>query len=193
MQSTIEKTISRNRNRTSQASAEVGTGRDDRANGHKPWPLLLCGAGLVVISVAGVVQWNGMADRGGSASRASAQAPAATATGTTATGSEGLTIQGPGAITVLRMVYEPGQSSGWHAHRGIHAVAVLTGTVTVYEPDCTAHVYSPTDPYIGGQQLHLVRNEGDVPADMVVTYLNPEVAGAAASVPAQREPDCGVK
>jgi quercetin dioxygenase-like cupin family protein len=192
MQSTIEKTTSRNRTR--QASAEGGTGRDDRAAGRKPWPLLLSGAGLVVMSVAGVVQWNATADRGSSArpAPASAQAPAATATAPAA-GAEGLTIQGPGAITVLRMVYEPGQSSGWHAHRGIHAVAVLTGTVTVYEPDCTAHVYSPTDPYIGGQQLHLVRNEGDVPADMVVTYLNPEVAGAAASVPAQREPDCGVK
>ena len=84
-----------------------------------------------------------------------------------------LTIQSTGDITVLNMTYEPGQSSGWHHHRGIHAVAVISGQLTVYDQDCLAHTYGAGDAYIGGQLPHLVRNEGTEPATMVVTYVNP--------------------
>jgi quercetin dioxygenase-like cupin family protein len=84
-----------------------------------------------------------------------------------------LTIQSTGDITVLNMTYEPGQSSGWHRHRGIHAVAVISGQLTVYDQNCVAHTYGPGDAYIGGQLPHLVRNEGGEPATMVVTYVNP--------------------
>ena len=108
----------------------------------------------------------------------------------------GLTIQSPGDISVLNMTYEPAKSSGWHRHRGIHAVAVISGTLTVYDQNCVATAYGPGQAYIGGQQLHLVRNEGSEPATMVVTYVNPVNQGpatvAATQAPAPTPP-CDVR
>ena len=76
-------------------------------------------------------------------------------------------------VSVVAQVYEPGQDSGWHAHPGIHAVAVLSGALTIYDSQCHAETYGPGHPYIGGQEPHLARNETDAPVVMSVTYLNP--------------------
>lgn len=76
-------------------------------------------------------------------------------------------------VTVVTQVYEPGQSSGWHEHAGIHAVAVLSGTLTVYDDQCQVATFGPGNPYIGGRQLHLARNESDRAVEMVVTYISP--------------------
>jgi quercetin dioxygenase-like cupin family protein len=92
-----------------------------------------------------------------------------------------LTLSGPGDVNVLKVAYEPGQSSGWHTHAGIHAVAVLSGTLTVYDGQCQAQHYGPGRPYIGGQELHLARNETAAPVEMVVTYLNPSTSTKADS------------
>jgi len=81
-------------------------------------------------------------------------------------------------ISVVTQVYDPGQESGWHAHSGIHAVAVLSGVLTVYGADCVAQTFEPGRPYVGGQDVHLVRNETDAPVVMSVTYLNPTTGGA---------------
>jgi quercetin dioxygenase-like cupin family protein len=104
-----------------------------------------------------------------------------------------VTIQSPGDITVLNMTYEPGKSSGWHTHRGIHAVAVISGTLTVYDQNCAATTYRPGEAYIGGQQLHLVRNEGSDPATMVVTYVNPVNQGPAQVASTPTTPPCDVR
>ena len=56
-------------------------------------------------------------------------------------------------------------------------MAVLSGELTVYDRDCVPQKFRPGTPYIGGRELHLVRNETDQPVELVVTYLNP--AGAA--------------
>ncbi|MGH9225032.1 MAG: cupin domain-containing protein [Acidimicrobiales bacterium] len=189
MQATIGNSIGRVPGET--VTVGTGTGRDSGVAGRKPWPVLLCGAGLAVMSVAGLVQWNaGGGSGGGGASTSGAPAVAAVAAVAGAAGPEGLTIQSEGAITVLPMTYEPGQTSGWHRHAGIHAVAILSGALTVYDQNCQAHVYAPGEPYIGGQQVHLVRNEGATAVEMIVTYLNPATAGAA---PAPPEPTCGVR
>jgi len=76
-------------------------------------------------------------------------------------------------VSVVVQVYAPGEQSGWHTHTGIHAVAVLEGVLTVYDGQCRPATFEPGRPYVGGQQLHLVRNESDTSARMVVTYLNP--------------------
>jgi quercetin dioxygenase-like cupin family protein len=80
-------------------------------------------------------------------------------------------------VTVVRQVYEPGQASGWHAHSGIHAVAVLSGALTVFDGRCQAYHYGPGEPYVGGQELHQAVNLGPVPAELVVTYVRPPVPG----------------
>ncbi len=78
---------------------------------------------------------------------------------------------GPVDLAVQTIAYAPGQSSGWHAHPGLHLVSVVSGTLTVYGPDCQAVHYGPGQPYVGGDALHLARNEGDVPVQMGVTWL----------------------
>ena len=96
-------------------------------------------------------------------------------------------------ISVVTQVYEPGQSSGWHVHDGVHAVAVLAGVLTVYDDRCRAATFGAGQPYVGGRGLHLVRNESDAPVAMVVTYVSPtrpgdstrgEAAPAACAAPA---------
>ncbi len=78
---------------------------------------------------------------------------------------------GPAELVVQTMTYVPGQTSGWHSHPGLHLVSVVSGTLTVYGPDCQARSYGPGEPYIGGDRVHLARNEGEVPVEMGVIYL----------------------
>ena len=87
--------------------------------------------------------------------------------------SSGLALGGPSDVSVQTATYEPSQNSGWHAHTGMHAVLVLSGTLTVYDADCQARTYGPGDTYVGGQDLHLAGNETATPVEMAVTYLFP--------------------
>jgi quercetin dioxygenase-like cupin family protein len=92
-----------------------------------------------------------------------------------------------GDVGVHTLTYEPGQSSGWHVHTGLHAVAVLSGTLTVYDGDCSAEVYEPGESYVGGQELHLVRNETPIPTEMVVTAIS--VSGPVGAAGPRPAPD----
>jgi quercetin dioxygenase-like cupin family protein len=76
-------------------------------------------------------------------------------------------------VSVVTQVYAPGQESGWHFHAGIHAVAVLSGVLTIYDSQCRAQTVEPGRPYVGGQEAHLARNETGSPVEMSVTYLSP--------------------
>ncbi len=84
----------------------------------------------------------------------------------------GIVLRGPGDVAVVTQVYEPGQTSGWHAHAGLHAVAVLSGELVIYDRECRPQRVVPDQPYVGGLELHLARNEATEPVNMVVTYLN---------------------
>ena len=85
---------------------------------------------------------------------------------------------GPPAVSVQRRTYEPGQSSGWHVHGGIHTVIVSSGVLTVYDAGCRARTFGVDEPYIGGTQDHLVRNETDAPVEMTVVYVAQAAAAA---------------
>ena len=92
-------------------------------------------------------------------------------------------------ISVVTQVYDPGQSSGWHLHAGVHAVAILSGTLTVYDDQCRPTRFGPGEPYVGGRQVHLARNDADVPVEMVVTYIDltqPQLS----TTPAPPPPGC---
>jgi quercetin dioxygenase-like cupin family protein len=95
-------------------------------------------------------------------------------------GAHGVTVDGPGSISVVRQVYEAGFESSWHAHSGIEAVTILSGSLIVFDAECHPETYGPDRPYIGGQELHLVWNPTAGPVEMVVTYVSasgaPEVA-----------------
>lgn len=97
----------------------------------------------------------------------------------------GIVLRGPGDVAVVTQVYEPAQTGGWHTHAGLHAVAVLSGELAVYDGECRRQRVVAGEPYVGGRELHLARNETAEPVTMVVTYLNavgsaPPHAGAPA-------------
>ena len=78
-------------------------------------------------------------------------------------------------VSVVTQVYAPGEDSGWHSHPGIHAVAVVSGVLTVVDSQCQIQTFEPGRPYVGGQDPHLVANRTDAPVIMAVTYLSPSV------------------
>ena len=132
------------------------------------WPLVAMAAGLALFGLAAAVV-AGQSDR-----RPAGRPSAAPAAGLTA-----------GDVSVVTQVYGAGEESGWHSHSGIHAVAVLSGVLTVYDAECRPQTFEPGRPYVGGQELHLVRNEGGVPVEMAVTYLSPSTgAGPTRNLPA---------
>lgn len=92
----------------------------------------------------------------------------------------------PPRVSMTDLVYEPGQSSGWHVHPGVHSVVVSAGTLTVYDDACRRQDFGPGETYVGGRQPHLVRNGGDTSAVLAVTYVaDPAVdtPGRAVSAP----------
>jgi quercetin dioxygenase-like cupin family protein len=92
-------------------------------------------------------------------------------------------------VSVVVQVYDPGQDSGWHAHAGIHAVAVSSGVLTIYDSQCRPQAVAPGRPYVGGQEPHLARNETAEPVTLTVTYLSPS-APAASTRHVDRPADC---
>lgn len=72
--------------------------------------------------------------------------------------------------------WDPGGSTGWHTHPGHSLILVTAGEVSVYEgndPECKPHVYSKGMGFVdpGGEHVHLIRNEGTVPAATVAVQL----------------------
>lgn len=121
------------------------------APSRRAWPVLAMVAGIALVAVALV----------GVDPAQPASAPV------------GLKIGGPADVTAQLATYEPGQSSDWHSHTGIHAVTVLSGTITFYDAQCQPHAYGPGEVYVGGQDVHQARNETSEPAQLAVTYIFP--------------------
>ena len=131
-------------------------------------PVLAMVAGVVVLAIAAALTTTTL--RSGSADRARAELAAPLSGAPADLAAISLSERD---VSIVTQVYEPGHDSGWHSHPGIHAVAVVSGELTVYDAQCRPTTYGPGRPYVGGRELHLVRNEAAVPVEMSVTYLNP--------------------
>jgi hypothetical protein len=86
--------------------------------------------------------------------------------------------KGPSDLYIQNNVWQPGGSTGWHTHPGHSLIIVTEGSVTEYEggdPECKPHVYTQhmglVDP--GGDHVHIIRNEGTVPASTISVQLIP--------------------
>jgi quercetin dioxygenase-like cupin family protein len=86
--------------------------------------------------------------------------------------------KGPSDLYIQNNVWQPGESTGWHTHPGHSLIIVAEGTVTEYmsdDPECKPHVYTQgmglVDP--GGNHVHLIKNEGTVPAITIAVQLIP--------------------
>ena len=72
----------------------------------------------------------------------------------------------------------PGGTTGWHSHPGPSMIFVVGGTVTNYEgddPTCTGRPYSAGSGFTdaGGDDVHMLRNEGSVPAETIAVQFLP--------------------
>lgn len=78
----------------------------------------------------------------------------------------------PAEVATAELVYAPGHSSGWHVHPGVHAVVVLSGTLTVYDEACRRHDYRPGQTYLGGREPHLASNTGAEAVGLAIIYVS---------------------
>jgi quercetin dioxygenase-like cupin family protein len=84
-----------------------------------------------------------------------------------------------------------GGSSGWHTHPGPSLITVTSGTITAYDASCTPHVYTAGMGFVdGGDHVHLLRNEGSVPAETIAVQFLP--AGASRRIDAPAPPGCAI-
>jgi hypothetical protein len=96
-------------------------------------------------------------------------------------------------LYVQNNVWQPGGDTGWHSHPGHSLIIVTAGTVTDYEsndPDCKPSVYTQGMGFVdsGGDHVHLIRNEGTVPASTMAIQLIP--ANATRRIDAAAPSNC---
>lgn len=99
--------------------------------------------------------------------------------------------KGPSDLYIQSNTWAVGGSTGWHRHPGHSLIIITAGQVTQYHPDCTPEVYGPgtaNGPTLldSGDDEHLIRNEGSVPAAGFAVQIVP--AGATRRID-EPEPD----
>ena len=79
------------------------------------------------------------------------------------------------SFTVEHLTFAPGGTTGWHVHPGPALIIVKAGAVTNYSADCTAQTYTAGQAFVehGPTDEHMVRNNGSVPAETIVTFITP--------------------
>jgi quercetin dioxygenase-like cupin family protein len=95
------------------------------------------------------------------------------------------------SFTVAHLTFAPGGTTGWHVHPGPVLVIVKAGAVTKYSADgCTAHTYTAGQAFVenGPADENMVRNNGSVPAETIVTFITPP--GAPVRDDAPPPPGC---
>ena len=95
------------------------------------------------------------------------------------------TINGQaGSMIFERITITPGGNFGWHTHAAPVAVAVASGTLTVFDPtvdNCAPFKVGKGASFVEpGNHVHLARNDGKTPVTVYVVYLG---------VPKQTAPD----
>lgn len=80
---------------------------------------------------------------------------------------------GPALYSVRTEIIQPGASTGWHRHPGTEMTIVKSGAVRLQRADrCEGTRYETGDAvFVGDKQPHQLRNDGTVPAELVITYL----------------------
>jgi quercetin dioxygenase-like cupin family protein len=101
----------------------------------------------------------------------------------------------PGDVLVASAKLAPGASFGWHSHRSAVAVAVVAGTLTLYDsdnPGCAPQRIRPGHGFVEqANHVHLARNEGKTPVRLVATYLGTP-HGLSPDLPATQPAGCSV-
>ncbi len=82
-------------------------------------------------------------------------------------------------VIVSHIKIQPGGHTPWHYHPGPHIVSVKTGTVTVYETDCSPTSYAAGTGFfdpgsVKKPHIHTLRNTSDQIAEVVITDIRTE-------------------
>ena len=77
-------------------------------------------------------------------------------------------------IAIVKVVLEPGGSTGWHHHPGVGLASVKSGAVTFYDHQCDKTVYKAGEGFLEShKEPMLVRNRGKGDAVFYVTFIVP--------------------
>ena len=104
-----------------------------------------------------------------------------------------ITVKKPADVIVVKVKVPPGGTFGWHSHPSAVAVAITSGTLTLYDsnyPACSPKRFSRGQGFVEPRNhVHLARNEGTTPVTLYATYIGiPH--GANPNVPASQPPNC---
>lgn len=85
-------------------------------------------------------------------------------------------------IVTQEVTVSVGGSTGWHIHPGSAFVLVKSGAFALTRADgCQTHVYHAGEGFVEAPlDVHIGRNVGSAPVDIVATYTNVPVGGAVA-------------
>jgi quercetin dioxygenase-like cupin family protein len=88
-----------------------------------------------------------------------------------------INTKGASDLYVLQNTIKPGGTFGWHSHPGPSLVIIKAGVATFYkadDPTCSPVVVPAGSGFVdNGNDIHVVRNEGNVDLVTVVTSLVP--------------------
>jgi hypothetical protein len=96
-------------------------------------------------------------------------------------------------VYVVDNVLAPGGTTGWHTHPGPSLIIVKSGTVTNYRAqagNCSGANYPAGTGFIdaGGKDIHMLKNNGDTPAETIAIQFIPH--GAARKIDEPQPPNC---
>ena len=80
----------------------------------------------------------------------------------------------PADVHVQESRFSPGDVVDWHNHPGFALIAVKSGTMTFYDPDCSAHRIGPGQAFVESGGPTKAANEGSTEALFYVTYVVPQ-------------------
>jgi quercetin dioxygenase-like cupin family protein len=101
----------------------------------------------------------------------------------------------PYDVVQQEIVIAPGGHTGWHTHPGNALAVIKSGTLTIYDStdrSCTPQTYNAGDTYVdpGYGHVHIGRNEGTVPLEILVTYIDVEAGGGPVRIDAANPGNC---
>jgi hypothetical protein len=79
-------------------------------------------------------------------------------------------------FAVARLTFAPGATTGWQLPAGPVLVIVTSGTLTRYDAgDGTAQTFTAGQTFVlcGPCDQNMLRNEGTVPTETIVTFITP--------------------
>jgi quercetin dioxygenase-like cupin family protein len=76
-------------------------------------------------------------------------------------------------VTVQSLTVDPGGTTGWHRHQGVVLVAVKAGELSLYDSSCRKTTYPAGTAFSESSAVHVARNEGTSPVEVVATFAAP--------------------